>query len=163
VKALRLMKEREKKELADLYDIHQNLRKRLEEIDDVKMNTPCQNVAPHIINISIPGLKPEVMIHTLGEKDIFISTKSACSSKQKEESKVLDACGLDEKRKKSAVRISLSYDTTKEEISCFLEELKEAIQQLKEIMEKIIMQYDHILIRYEELVLTMIKQKKKIH
>src|SRR5690625_4213180 len=134
VKALRLIKEREKTEIEDLYDLQQYLRKHLTEIPGVEMNTPIQ-AAPHIVNISIPGLKPEVMIHMLGEQKVFISTKSACSSKHMDESKILTACGFSKKNAISALRISLSYDTTKEEITRFLQVFNKAIQQLKEVME----------------------------
>src|SRR5699024_11984626 len=105
----------------------------------------------HIINFSIPGFKPEVVIHSLAEQDIFISTKSACSSKQLEESRILKACGFEQKRASSALRVSMSYDTTKEDIRLFVQTLKWVINQLKDIMETIVMQYDHILIRYREL------------
>src|SRR5699024_313304 len=84
------------------------------------------------VNISVPGLKPEVMIHMLGEQKIFISTKSACSSKHMDESKILTACGFSKENAISALRISLSYDTTKEEITRFLQVFNKAIQKLKE-------------------------------
>lgn len=134
VKALRLIKEREKVEITYLHMLQQYLRKHLDKLTGVEINSPNQ-AAPHIMNISVPGLKPEVMIHLLGEKDIYISTKSACSSKHKDESKVLLACGFSKESAGSALRISLSYDTTEEEISLFIQAFKKAIQQLKEVME----------------------------
>jgi cysteine desulfurase len=115
-------------------ELQQVLRKRLSKLDGVTINTP-ENAAPHIMNISVPGLKPEVIIHTLGDQGIYISTKSACSSKQKDESKILTACGHDKDRSASALRISLSYDTTEDEIDTFLNALSEAINQLKAILE----------------------------
>jgi len=134
VKALRLIKEREKTEVGNLYNLQQYLRNHLIEIPGVEMNTPIQ-AAPHIVNISVPGLKPEVMIHMLGEQQIFISTKSACSSKHMDESKILAACGFSKEKATSALRISLSFDTTEEEITSFLQVFNKAIQQLKEVME----------------------------
>lgn len=134
VKALRLIKEREKSEVNNLYALQQYLHMHLDKLTGVEVNTPHQ-AAPHIMNISVPGLKPEVMIHLLGEQNIYISTKSACSSKQQDESKVLAACGFSKVNARSALRISLSYDTTEEEISLFLQVFKKAVQQLKEVME----------------------------
>src|SRR5699024_9819303 len=90
--------------------------------------------APHLMNFSVPGLKPEVMIHSLGESGIALSTKSACSSKQLDESRVLSACGFSERRSKSAFSVSMSYDTTKEDITIFLKEFKKTVRQLKEVM-----------------------------
>src|SRR5699024_7768479 len=118
VKALRLIKEREKTEIRNLYNLQQYLRNHLTKIPGVEMNTPIQ-ASPHIVNISVPGLTPEVMIHMLGEQKICISTISACSSKHMDESKILTACGFSKENAISALRISLSYDTTIEEITRF--------------------------------------------
>ncbi|WP_188453398.1 cysteine desulfurase family protein [Virgibacillus oceani] len=135
VKALRLIKERHANERSNLAEVHRYLREELQHIDGIIINTPEKPAAPHIINFSVPGLKPEVIIHMLGEKKIFISTKSACSSKQKDESRILAACGLSKERTISALRISLSYDTTRKEIEAFVQELESAVNQLKEVME----------------------------
>ncbi|MFA1821305.1 cysteine desulfurase family protein [Virgibacillus oceani] len=134
VKALRLIKEIEKTEIDRLYRLQHHLQKELQNMDGVIVNTP-ENAAPHIMNFSVPGIKPEVMIHMLGEKNIFISTKSACSSKQKDESKILAACGFNKDIAMSALRVSLSYDTNKEEIESFLRVLQDAIIQFKQVME----------------------------
>jgi cysteine desulfurase len=134
VKALRLIKEREENEVVNLRKSHDYLRQELQKINEVVINTP-EYSAPHIINFSIPGLKPEVMIHTLGKQGIFISTKSACSSKDLDESRIIKACGFDASRTKSALRVSLSYDNTLDELKTFISKLSEAINQLKEVME----------------------------
>ncbi|GAB3791978.1 cysteine desulfurase family protein [Virgibacillus kimchii] len=133
VKALRLIKEKEKLEVNRLSGLQNHLRTELQKIDGVIVNTP-EKAAPHIINFSVPGTKPEVMIHMLAEKDIFISTKSACSSKEKDESKVLVACGFNRELAVSALRVSLSYENTMEEIDEFLQALQEAITQFKQVM-----------------------------
>lgn len=134
VKAMRLIKDREKNEVKAMYDMKQFLFDELGAIDGVYVNTPVVG-APHIVNISVPGIKPEVIIHMLGEKNIYISTKSACSSKQKDESKILAACGLDSNRTTSALRLSLAYDNTKEELQTFVQELIAAITQFRKVME----------------------------
>lgn len=85
--------------------------------------------------MSVPGIKPEVIIHMLGEQEIYISTKSACSSKLKDESKVLAACGYGRERTTTALRVSLSYDNTMEEMKLFIQALSKAIKQFKEAME----------------------------
>ncbi|MDY0408675.1 cysteine desulfurase family protein [Virgibacillus soli] len=133
VKAMRLIKERETDERSTLRHLYMQLREGLQEVEGVFMNSP-ENGAPHIVNISVPGLKPEVMIHTLGQKNIFISTKSACSSKQLDESRIIKACGFSLERSQSALRISLSYDNTNEEISEFLDIFKKAMNELKKVM-----------------------------
>ncbi|RDW21544.1 cysteine desulfurase family protein [Oceanobacillus chungangensis] len=134
VKAMRLIKDREKNEVKALYDLKLYLVEALRTIDGVYVNTPVEG-APHILNISVLGIKPEVIIHMLGEKDIYISTKSACSSKQTDESKILAACGFDSDRTTSALRISMAYDNTKKELEIFVQELTAAITQFREVME----------------------------
>lgn len=133
-KALRLIMVKQKNDATKLYKLNKYLRSELGKLNGVIINTPEQ-AAPHIINFSVPGLKPEVLIHMLGEQEIYISTKSACSSKLTDESKILAACDLDKTRTTSALRISISYDTTMEELATFVKTLDNAIKQLKEVLE----------------------------
>jgi len=133
-RALRLIKEKETTEQSHLLNLHELLINGFEKMPDVVINSP-NNGAPHIVNISLPGFKPEVVIHALGEENIFISTKSACSSKRDDESHVLLACGFDQERASSALRISTSYDTTTEDIKAFLQVFQQTIQRLKMVME----------------------------
>ncbi|GAA0600688.1 cysteine desulfurase family protein [Virgibacillus siamensis] len=133
VKAMRLIREREADGIEHMYKLRKILAKRLGVMNGVIINSAAE-AAPHIMNISVPGIKPEVIIHMLGEKDIFISTKSACSSRQSDESKTLAACGFDLERSTSALRISMSFDTTESEIEQFLQTLEEAINKFKAVM-----------------------------
>ena len=82
----------------------------------INSNDKC---IPHILNLSILGVKPETMQHALEKYDIYISTKTACSSKSSK-SKAVYALTNDEERAKTSIRISLSYVTTNEEITKFL-------------------------------------------
>lgn len=128
-RAVRLMKEDEMKKKEHLLALNRKLRKELAKIDEVTINSP-EDGAPHILNISVPRLKPEVIIHKLSEENIYISTRSACSSKEVEKSRILEACGFEEAIAKSALRISLSYQTTMEEINVFTETLAKVLRQL---------------------------------
>ena len=94
------------------------LRDELGKYELVKVNSP-DDALPYILNISVLGVKPEVLLHSLEEDEIYISTQTACSSKT-DESKAVFALTKDSERSKSSVRISLSYKTTKEEIEVFL-------------------------------------------
>ena len=133
-KAFRLSMENMDANIDGLIRLRDYLLKELGKIEGILVNT-AMNGAPHLVNFSVPGLKPEVMIHALGEADIAVSTKSACSSKQLDESRVLSACGFSEERAKSALRVSMSYSTTREEIDVFLKALKNTVNQLKEVLE----------------------------
>ncbi|MFQ3542490.1 cysteine desulfurase family protein [Halobacillus rhizosphaerae] len=133
VKALRMIEEEREISGADLLQLKESLQKQLQNIPGVYVNTPAHS-APHIVNFSVPGFKPEVLIHSLGEREVYISTKSACSSKDSNVSAVLQACRLDQEKTTSALRVSMSYLTTHEEINTFIETLHGAIQELQPTM-----------------------------
>jgi len=134
VKAMRLAKEREEEGIRHMSELKSYLIRAFEKMEGVFVNTP-ENSAPHIVNISVPGIKPEVIIHMLGEQNIYISTKSACSSKVKDESMVLSACGYSKNRTTTALRISLSYENTMQEMKIFVDALERSIKQFKTTME----------------------------
>ena len=108
--------------------------KELKELKGVILNTPEENSAPHIINFSVPGLKAEVLLHMLEERDIFVSTTSACSSKQHKPSKVLLEMGKGEDAASSSIRISMTYRDNHEIVGPFMTALKESLHKLKGIM-----------------------------
>ncbi len=134
VRALRLMKEKEQNQWKQLKNLYEKLYQGLKKLDHLKINSSLDG-APHILNVSVPGLKPEVVIHALYEKGIIISTQSACSSKQFDKSRVLSACGISDERASSGLRISLSYETTEEDIDMFINVFNETITHLKDILE----------------------------
>ena len=84
----------------------------------VKINS-TDNSIPYTINFSITGIKSETFVHALEEYDIYISTKSACSSGGISDS--VYAVTKDRDRASNSLRVSLSYKTTKEDIERFLE------------------------------------------
>lgn len=134
VKAMRLHDEEKKEKPNHLQKLRNYLLTELRKIDDIVINTPEEDAAPHIVNFSAPGLKPEVVIHALEEDGIFISTKSACSSKSTDESLVLAACGKDKDISIAGLRVSMSYQNTIEDLEFFIEKLQVVLQKLKEIM-----------------------------
>ena len=83
---------------------------------------------PHILNLSLIGVKPETMLHALEEDDIYISTQSACSSGNS--SKAVMALTHDEKRASSSIRISISSKTTEIDIQNFLKSFDKNYQRL---------------------------------
>lgn len=72
--------------------------------------------APHILNISVPKLKGEVMVHALEEKGIYVSTTSACSSKSGKVSRTIQSMGYTHAEIIGTIRISMSLNTTQKEI-----------------------------------------------
>ncbi|MCA0992402.1 cysteine desulfurase family protein [Pseudalkalibacillus hwajinpoensis] len=132
-KALRLYLNRAKTQKRMLETLRTHVFAELSIIEGIELNSSMSG-APHIVNFSVPGIKPEVLIHALEEKEIYVSTRSACSSKTAEISHVLAAIGLTTIRARSAIRISLSFETTKEQIDIFLNELQTEVPKLKQVM-----------------------------
>ncbi|WP_077621229.1 cysteine desulfurase family protein [Sediminibacillus massiliensis] len=133
VKAMRMTTESYATGKDHLKSLRNSMISFLQKKENIYINTP-ETAAPHIINFSVPGFKPEVIIHALAEKGIFISTKSACSSKKPDESAILIACGLGKERAESALRVSLTYQNKLEEIQLFCTRFNEVIDQLSEVM-----------------------------
>lgn len=112
-------------------------------IPDVKINGPekiedieSERSAPQIINLSFPGLKAEVLLHALEEYQIFVSTGSACHSRNSAPSHVLQAIKLSQRELESAIRISLSYQTTQKDLAVFLEYLTSLVKEFRTFMQR---------------------------
>lgn len=117
--------------IKDNYNYISTLKKiiidKLATYDKVNINS-TDNSIPHIINFSIKGIKSETFLHALESYQVFISTKSACSSGGISDS--VYAVTKDRERASNSLRISLSYLTTKEEVERFLEVFDKCYQSL---------------------------------
>ena len=110
------------------YDrLRRRLLERLEGVEGIRFHIPRYGV-PYIIHLSALGLKSETMLHYLAQKDIYVSSGSACSKGAK--SPVLTAMGLPAAEIDSALRVSLCRDNTEEDIDRFAEVLLEAMTTL---------------------------------
>ncbi len=104
---------------------------------DLRINGPdIDNAAPHILNVSFPGIKGEIMLHALEEHHIFVSTGSACHARIKEASHVLQAMGLSPETIESAVRISFSWMNTEKEVIYAAEKMIETVNDFKAFMQR---------------------------
>ena len=117
-------------------ELRERLRRGIvENISDVKINTP-ENSAPHILNVSFGGTKSEVLLHSLENEGIYVSSGSACSSHKKGPSYVLTAMGIDRNLIDGTLRFSLSEFTTAEEIDYTVNSLVKIVKQVRIIMKK---------------------------
>lgn len=130
-KALRLAYEDIDSKYNYVTELNNYLKENLSKYDNVYINSNSKCI-PHILNLSIIGVKPETMLHALEKYEIYISTQTACSS-EKLLSKAVYALTMDEERAKSSIRISLSDKTTKEELD---ETLKVFDKCYKELLLK---------------------------
>lgn len=100
--------------------LRQKLITNLSQSPAVCINSP-QAAAPYIINLSVEGIRSEIMIHYLEQFEIYVSSGSACA--KGERSHVLTAMGLPEDRIDSAIRVSMTDTTAEEEIDEFCRRL----------------------------------------
>lgn len=92
---------------------------------------PLEEAAPHILNLSFPGVKAEVLLRFLEEKKVYVSAGSACHSRRPELSHVLSSIGLDEAALTSALRFSFSTFNDRSQIAPVIKKIVPAIAELK--------------------------------
>ena len=126
-KAIRLSLESLDKRYEYVSNLNNILKKELSKLDiTINSNEFC---IPHILNISINPVKPETMLHALEAFDIYISTKTACSTSL--ESTSVFELTHDQILSRYSLRISLSYLTKMEEINYFIEKFSECLNELR--------------------------------
>ncbi len=102
----------------------------------IRLNGPGREEgAPHIFNISFPGLKGEIILHALEEHGIYVSTGSACHSGANSPSHVLQALKLDQESLDGAIRFSLSHLNTRAEIEYAATKTIAVVTELKKFFQ----------------------------
>lgn len=100
----------------------------LREIEGIRVNSP-ENALPYIVNISVEGIPSQVSVNYLSSQGVYVSAGSACAKGHR--SPVLTAMGLRASEIDTAVRISLSRETTEDEINACLNAIKTEVQTLR--------------------------------
>lgn len=106
-------------------------------IEDVRINgllpdkPDGEGTAPHIVSVSVPGVRSEVLLHALEDKGIYVSAGSACAARKPQPSATLKAIGVERPLLESTVRFSFSVYTTKEELDYTLQEMYDKIPMLR--------------------------------
>lgn len=130
--ASKMMYQNFDEKIEHLYQLKERMAKGLSKIDDVVINgMPVIEGAPHILSVSFLGIRSEVLLHTLENRNIFVSAGSACSSHKRKPSATLSAMGMSNVQIENTVRISFSEENTFEEVDYCLEVLNEVLPMLK--------------------------------
>lgn len=115
-----------------LYHLKELFLEGISDISGVSVNGKIgRDSAPHIVSVSVEGVRSEVLLHALEEKEIYVSSGSACSSNKPSVSHTLKSIGLKQNLLDSTVRFSFSVHTTEEEILYAVSELKTLIPTLQ--------------------------------
>lgn len=120
-----------------LYELKDYMIDRLSRLENVRINsTKGRESAPHIVNASFVGVRSEVLLHSLEERNIYVSAGSACSSNKRAVSATLKGMGLKSEEIESAIRFSFSIFTTKEEIDYAVDVIESLLPQLRRFVRK---------------------------
>ncbi|WP_194843380.1 cysteine desulfurase family protein [Paenibacillus sp. B01] len=134
-KALRLAMEGRTERTERMGRLRKRLIGRLDAIPELRLSgdpdpdSPLQ--APHVLHLSYPGMKPEVVVHALEEEGIIVSTKSACSSKDEKPSEVLLAMGYPVSRAAGGIRITFGDEHDEEAADRLADSLEAVVKRLK--------------------------------
>lgn len=103
-----------------------------ERLTEISLTLP-KNHAPHILNLTLPSIKSETMLHYLSSEGIFVSSGSACSSNGGHFSSALTAYGRSEAEADSSIRVSFSCDNTEDDVDALIEALAAGLAKLARI------------------------------
>lgn len=114
-----------------MYELRDTLIKGLSEIEGISINGHLDHSnAPHIVSVSVKGVRAEVLLHTLEEHEIYVSAGSACSSNKPAISQTLKTIGLDSALLDSTVRFSFCPESTMDEVETAVNVMKQVIPLL---------------------------------
>lgn len=118
-----------------LYELKEHFVDRISRLEGIRINgipqEGCRATAPHVVSVSIAGVRSEVMLHALEEKGIYVSAGSACASNKPQTSATLKAMKLPKELWDSTIRFSFSVYTTREEIDYTLDIMYDMIPMLR--------------------------------
>lgn len=120
-----------------LYYLKERFTKGVSALEGIRLNGPAgRDGAPHVVSVSIQGVRSEVMLHALEEKGIFVSAGSACSSNKPSISATLKAIGVEKQYLDTTLRFSFSLYTTEAEIDYTVKCLGELLPMLRRYTRK---------------------------
>lgn len=116
------------KNLAAVTDLNHYFINKLKKIEGVRVNS-SQDALPYVLNLSAEGIRSETMLHFLEERDVFISSSSACAKGKK--SYVLKAMGLSDSVIDSSLRVSFSKYNDKNDVDALIQGLKDGLDTIQ--------------------------------
>ena len=141
-RAAELLYEHYDEDMARLYRCKKYFMDGVRKIEGVQINgllpdkPDGEGTAPHIVSVSVPGVRSEVLLHALEEKGIYVSAGSACSAHKPQPSATLKAIGVDKPLLESTIRFSFSVYTTPKELDYTLREMYDKIPMLRKFTRR---------------------------
>lgn len=100
-------------------------------MEDVTIHGNAETSAPHIVSAGFAGIRSEVLLHALEDRQIYVSAGSACSSNKPAVSRTLKGIGVKPQLLESTIRFSFGVHNTKEEVTYTLAVLNEIVPMLR--------------------------------
>ncbi len=141
-KAAEMMYETFDQDIERLYTIKEYFITNVQKIEGIQVNGLLpdegshRGTAPHVVSVSMAGVRSEVVLHALEDKGIYISAGSACASNKPQTSETLKAIGLQKEYWDSTIRFSFSVFTTLEEVEYTLKTLYDLLNSLRKYTRK---------------------------
>ena len=135
--AAQMVYEKFDEDMDKLYELKEYFIKGIYKMEGMQVNglipeaVDYRSTAPHVVSVSVAGVRSEVLLHALEDKGIYISAGSACASNKPQTSETLKAIGLQKEFWDSTIRFSFSVFTTKEEIDYTLNVMYDMIPMLR--------------------------------
>ena len=115
-----------------LYEVKGYFVEKISQLEGTKINGLVgKDSAPHVVSVSFPGIRSEVLLHSLEEREVYASAGSACASNKPSISATLKAIDVPKEHLDSTLRFSFSVHTTKEEIDYCIEVLEGLLPMLR--------------------------------
>ncbi len=131
LEASRVLFEKREFHFNEIVEKQKGLREKILELHkNISFPFPMDVISPYIMTFMFKGLSSDILLRHLEAKDVYISSSSACSSRAKGISPVFSALNIDEKDHKFMLRVSFSYNTTKEDLNNFVKIFKEVADDL---------------------------------
>lgn len=131
-KAVEMMYANLEEDVERLYGLRQYFIEGLRGLEGIQINGRTgRDSAPHVVSVSVWGVRSEVLLHALEDKGIYVSAGSACSARKPQPSVTLKAIGVEKELLNSTIRFSFSVFTTREEIDYTIRAMYDIIPMLR--------------------------------
>lgn len=119
-----------KEDRAKIKELRNRLVNGLKDIEVIELNSN-EDCSPYIVNFSLKNKKASIVVESLSNKGIYVSSVSACNSKKEASSYVVKAIGKSDLLAHNTVRVSFSKDNTIEDVDIFLSELNNTLRSIR--------------------------------
>ncbi len=132
-KAIRIALQTKEEHYLYVKKLHDYVKEKISEIDNIVINTPAESYSPYILNFSVINIKPETFLRAMSDEGIYLSTKSACSKTRNIRSRVIAAITEDEKVISTPIRVSFSHHIKLHELETIVSKIEKNINKLRGI------------------------------